>query len=280
MFHISKYSQYSKTFFLVIMVLDTLCLYLAFDFSFWKNFNVFGDAAGSYSSFYAIWVLLWIIISLFSNQYNTNTLKRVYKIIQSTGKIVLIHILFIFVYLLVTPQYFEINYIIDAYFFSTIITIGAKVLLLYIYRLISNKQENKVNYIIVGYTSTARKLLKSLEPNKRFGHQFYGFFDDAFLDQPEVVDKFSEIEEFCKENNINQIYFASSIDSALMTRLTKYANNNYIRFAVIHDLITLPYKEVETSVFNNVPIISGRNFSRSNKTSLVDMKRLINSFRV
>ena len=280
MFHISKYSQYSKTFFLVIMVLDTLCLYLAFDFSFWKNFNAFGEPVGAYSSFYAIWVLLWIIISLFSNQYNTNTLKRVYKIIQSTGKIVLIHILFIFVYLLVTPQYFEINYLIDAYFFSTLITIGAKVLLLYAYRLISNKQENKVNYIIVGYTSTARKLLKSLEPNKKFGHQFYGFFDDAFLNESDVVGKFSEIEKFCKENNINQIYFASSIDSALMAKLTKYANNNYIRFAVVHDLITLPYKEVETSVFNNVPIVSGRNFSSSNKASLVDMKRLINSFRV
>ena len=153
-------------------------------------------------------------------------------------------------------------------------------LLLYAYRLISNKQENKVNYIIVGYTSTARKLLKSLEPNKKFGHQFYGFFDDAFLNESDVVGKFSEIEKFCKENNINQIYFASSIDSALMAKLTKYANNNYIRFAVVHDLITLPYKEVETSVFNNVPIVSGRNFSSSNKASLVDMKRLINSFRV
>ncbi|MEQ9442857.1 MAG: hypothetical protein RIG62_27700 [Cyclobacteriaceae bacterium] len=280
MFHLSKYSQYSKTFFLVIMVLDALCLFLAFDLSFWKNFNAFSEPNSTYASFYAIWVLLWIIIALFSNQYNSDTFKRVHKIIQSTGKVVLVHILFVFVFLLVTPQYFQISYLIDAYFFSTLITIGAKVLLLYSYRLISNKQENKINYIIVGYTPTARKLLKSLEPNKKFGHQFFGFFDDAFLGDKGVVGKFSEIEEYCEANGINHIYFASSIDNTLMTKLTKYANNNYIRFAVVHDLITIPYKEVETSVFNNVPIVSGRNFTKPAKVSFFDMKRLINSFRV
>lgn len=261
------------------MMLDALCLYLAFDLALWKNLGASNGAFSSYASFYTIWILLWIIISLFSDHYNTNTLKRVLHIVQSTGKVVLIHILFIFVYLLTTPQYLNISYLIDAYFFSVLVTIGAKVLLLYSYRLISNKQENKVNFIIVGYTSTARKLLKSLELNRKFGHQFYGFFDDSCLGEDQIIAPCDKIESFCKEHNINQIYFASSVDSELIARVTKYANNNYIRFSVIHDLITLPYKEVETSVFNNVPIVSGRNFSTPTKISSSGMKGLLNSFR-
>ncbi|MGD1893272.1 MAG: hypothetical protein ACFB15_22125 [Cyclobacteriaceae bacterium] len=280
MFHLSKYSQYSKTFFMVVMMLDALCLFFAFDLALWKNLGAYHEAFSSYASFYAIWVLLWIITALFSNHYNTDTLKRVFSLVQSTGKVVLIHILFVFVYLLTTPNYLGISFLIDAYFFSILVTVGAKVLILYSYRLISNKDENKVNFIIIGYTSTARKLLESMKPDQKFGHQFYGFFDDSYLGESYVVAPCAEIEAFCKKNDINQIYFASSTDAQLMSRVIKFANNNYVRFSVVHDMISIPYKEVETSVFNNIPIVSGRNFSNPPKVRFPGMKGLINSFRV
>ncbi|MEM9673468.1 MAG: hypothetical protein AAF992_12790, partial [Bacteroidota bacterium] len=184
------------------------------------------------------------------------------------------------VYLLTTPNYLGISFLIDAYFFSILVTVGAKVLILYSYRLISNKDENKVNFIIIGYTSTARKLLESMKPDQKFGHQFYGFFDDSYLGESYVVAPCAEIEAFCKKNDINQIYFASSTDAQLMSRVIKFANNNYVRFSVVHDMISIPYKEVETSVFNNIPIVSGRNFSNPPKVRFPGMKGLINSFRV
>jgi len=264
---------------MVVMMLDALCLFLAFDLAMWKNLGAHNEAFSSYASFYAIWVLLWIITALFSNHYNTDTLKRVSSIVQSTGKVVLIHILFVFVYLLTIPQHLNVSFLIDAYFFSILVTIGAKVLILYSYRLVSNKQENKVNFIIIGYTSTAKKLLESMRPNQKFGHQFYGFFDDNYLDESQVVAPCSEIEAFCKENEINQIYFASSTDAQLMSRIIKFANNNYIRFSVVHDMISIPYKEVETSVFNNIPIVSGRNYSNITKSRFPGMKGLLDSFR-
>jgi FlaA1/EpsC-like NDP-sugar epimerase len=263
---------------MVVMMLDALCLFLAFDLALWKNFGAYNEAFSSYASFYAIWVLLWIITALFSNHYNTDTLKRVFNVVRSTGKVVLIHILFVFVYLLTTPQYLDISFLIDAYFFSILVTIGAKVLILYCYRSVSNKEENKVNFIIIGYTSTAEKLLESMEPDRKFGYQFYGFFDDNHLGESHVVAPCAEIEAFCKKHEINQIYFTASTDAQLMSRIIKFANNNYVRFSVVHDMISLPYKEVETSIFNNIPIVSGRNYSNNSKARFPDMKGLLNSF--
>lgn len=258
------------------MLLDALCLYLAFDLSLRKNFISYQEAFDSHGSFYTIWVLLWIIIALFSNHYNTKILKRVLFIIQSTGKVVLIHMLFIFVYLLTTPQYFEISYLIDSYFFSILVTIGAKVLLLYSYRLLSNQQENQVNFIIVGKTPTTVELLRSLGLNKKFGHHFFGYLDKIDSGKSNIVAAYNEIEEFCKKNKINYIYFDSSVDAKVMSRVIKYANNNYIRFAIVHDPITIPFKEVETSIFNNVPVVHGRNFSNASRSSITGMKGLIN----
>ncbi|WKN43621.1 nucleoside-diphosphate sugar epimerase/dehydratase [Tunicatimonas pelagia] len=279
MFHIPKYTQYSKTFFLVIMMLDAFCLYFAFDLSLYENFLTKGAIFTSNASFYTIWVLLWIIISLFSNHYNTKTLKRVLYILKSTSKVVLIHALFIFVYLLTTPQYFEIGYLINVYLYSVLITVSAKVLLLFSYRLLSNKQENKVNFIIIGRTSTTHELLRSLDLNQKFGHHFYGFFNGNASEEKKTKDITSEIEEFCKENAINYIYFDSSVDNKVLVQLIKYANNHYIRFSVVHSPITVPFKEVETSVFNNIPVIYGRNFSATSKNTLPGMKKLINSLK-
>ncbi|MEM8967126.1 MAG: hypothetical protein AAGE93_11970 [Bacteroidota bacterium] len=275
MFHIPKYTQYSKTFFLAIMLLDAFCLYFAFDLSSRKALSHGGELS-SQASFYVIWALLWTIISLFSNQYSTTTLKKVSRIIKSTVKVILIHALFIFVYLLTTPQYFEINYLIDVYLFSMLITIGAKFLLLLSYRLISNQRKNKVNFIIIGDTPTTQELLRSLDLNKKFGYRFYGFLTEkgANLDL-----RVKEITRFCKSNDINYIYFDSSVDTKLVERLTRYANNHYIRFSIVHNPITIPYKEVETSVFNNIPVVSGRNFENPPKISFPTMKKLLNSFK-
>ncbi len=279
MFHIPKYTEYSKTFFLVIMMLDAFCLYFAFDLSLYESFLSERAISSSNTSFYTIWVLLWIIISLFSNHYNTKTLKRILFIIKSTSKVVLIHALFIFVYLLTTPQYFEIGYLIKIYFYSALITAGAKILLLFSYRLLSNQQDNKVNFIIIGRTSTTHELLRSLDSNQKFGHHFYGFFDGNVSAGNCSATIASGIEGFCEQNAINYVYFDSSVDDKVLERLIKYANNHYIRFSVVHNPITVPFKEVETSVFNNIPVIYGRNFTPTPKNTFPGMKKLFNSLR-
>ncbi|MEM6845967.1 MAG: hypothetical protein AAF632_27400 [Bacteroidota bacterium] len=276
MFQIPKYTQYSKTFFLAVMLLDAFCLYFAFDLSSRKALS-HGAEIGSQASFYVVWALLWTIISLFSNQYSTTTLKKVFRIIKSTVKVILIHALFIFVYLLTTPQYFEINYLIDVYLFSMLITIGSKFLMLFSYRLLSNQRRNKVNFIIVGNTPTTQELLRSLDLNQKFGHHFYGFLDNKNADLDISA---AEITKYCEDNKVNYIYFDSSVDIKLVEKLTKYANNHYIRFSIVHDPITIPFKEVETSVFNNIPVVYGRNFENPPKVSFPGVRKLFNSFKI
>ena len=262
-----KYSLYSRTFFLAIITLDAFCLYLAFGLSFKENFGTIDESVNPYFSFYAIWLLLWIIIALSLDQYNTNKLKRARRIVLSTAKVVLVHLLCIFVYLLIMPPFFSINDLIGVYFFSVLITIGAKMLLLFSYWVISNRPKNKINFIIVGHTTTTRKLLTLLQPNKKFGHRFLGFFDVAFLSTEKTESRFLEITLFCQANNINQIYFTSPIDHPLITKLATYANNNFIHFTMVQDAANIPPDEVKTLIYNNTSVVARPNFSDSPELS-------------
>ena len=246
--YLSKRTEYSRTFFLVVAILDSLCLYFAFRVTFWRHTSTSSEWDGAYSSLYVVWMLVWVIAALLLDQYDTSTLKTARGIVRSTGKVVAVHLLCISIYLFIAPHYFDIQYLADNYVFSVLAVVGLRLLLLYGYQAVSNRRKNRVNFIIVGCTATSKKLLEYLLPSRKFGHQFFGFFDDAHLDE-RIVGRFSDVESFCQTHNINQVYFASTVDDSVLTKLTKYANDNYIRFAVVCDPTSSQYQERETSTY-------------------------------
>lgn len=268
-----KYSHYSRTFFLSIATLEGICLYIAFKMSFGDNFSATSETANTYSAFYAIWLLLWIIVSLCSNQYSTRKLKRTCSIVLNTTKTGLIHLLGVLVYLLATMSTsISVYDLFWVYLFSLLAIITSKLLMLSGYRVISNRPNNRVNYIVIGCPIATARLLTLLRPRKKFGHHFQGSFDLAGLSAEKTDAKFTEVTLFCQANHINQVYLVSRVDHSLAERLITYFNNNFIHFATVQNTAVAPPERSEVISQNHPSGARRGGFSGATEWSPVTKK--------
>ena len=212
-----KKSQYSKTFFMILIMIDSLCIYSAYHLSFWYSFGYDSILQGHYLSLGAIWTLLWIVIALLINNYETENLKHVDKLIKSTVKSLTIHVCLLFLYLFFAPYYYSSLFIVATYLLTGVFSIALKVTLLYSYRYLRNLNSNTVRYVVVGYTPGGRNIFRYLKKNQKFGYRFMGFFDDTYRGSL-VKGKVSDVYDYCIRHDIRQIYFALSDESEFLSR--------------------------------------------------------------
>ncbi len=163
-------------FFMILIMIDSLCIYSAYHLSFWSNFGYDATLQGHYLSLGAIWILLWIVIALLIDTYDTENLRHVDKIIKSTVKSLVVHACLLFVYLFFSAYYYNSLFIVEAYLFTGLLTIATKIALLYSYRYLRNLDHNTIHYIIVGYTPPGRKYILFFKGKPKVRLPFYGSF--------------------------------------------------------------------------------------------------------
>ena len=260
-----KRGQYSKTFFLILITLDALCIYSAYHFSFWSSFGYVIALPGHYLSLGAIWILLWIVVALFVRNYETEYLKYVDKIVLSTVKLSVIHVCLLFIYLFFTHYYYSIFFIVATYLFTAALAIGTKVLLLFAYRYVRNRKVNTISYIIVGYTPAGRNIFRFLKKNQKFGYRFMGFFDDQHSGSL-VRGGIDSIREYCIEHDVKEIYFALPDKSSFLSDLAQFADEHFIHFGLVQEVSGTKYQRLSSQVYDNIPVIS---YEAEEKISLI-----------
>ena len=250
-----KQKHYSKTFFIILTVIDALCIYVAYHLSFWSNFGYQTPLRGHDLSLSAIWILLWIAVAFLMQSYQTEHLRHIDKIVKSTVKLLVIHACFLFVYLFYTRYYYSSLFIIDAYLFTALLSIGIRVVLLYAYRYVRNVEHNTVPYIIVGYTPSGRNIFRFLKKNHKFGYRFMGFFDDRYCGSL-INGKLDDIRQYCLKHHVRQIYFALPEKSDSLSALARFADDHFIHFGLVQEVGNIEYQRLASHTYDNVPVIS------------------------
>ena len=259
-----KRGHYSKTFFMILIMIDSLCIYSAYHFSFWGNFGFDGVLQGNYLSLGAIWILLWIVIALLIDNYDTNNLKHVDKIVKSTVKTLVIHACLLFLYLFFSTYYYNSVFIVEAYLFTGLLTIATKIALLYSYRYLRNLDHNTIQYVIVGYTPPGRNIFRFLKGNRSFGYRFMGFFDDVHQGSL-VAGNIADVKDYCIKHEIREIYFALPDKSKSLNDLAKFADDHFIHFGLVQEVGGIDYQKFESHNFDNIPVIS---YEKSTKAAV------------
>ena len=250
-----KQGHYSKTFFMILIMIDSLCIYLAYHLSFWSNFSYDTPLGGHYLSLGAIWILLWVVVALLIDNYRTENLKRVNEIIKSTTKSSVIHACFLFLYLFFSSYYYNSIFILETYLFVALLSITVKVVLLYSYRYLRNLEHNRIPYVIVGYTSPGRNIFRYLKKNQNFGYRFMGFFDDTYSGSL-IKGRTEDIKKYCLNHNIREIYFALPNQSEPLNDLAKFADENFIHFGLVQEVGGMSFQKLESHTYDNIPVIS------------------------
>lgn len=259
-----KQGQYSKTFFMILIMIDSICIYLSYHFSFWDNFGYDGALEGHYTSLGAVWTLLWIVVALLIDNYRTENLKYVSEIVKSTTKSLVIHACLLFLYLFFSSYYYDSVFILETYLFMALLLVGMKVTLLYAYRYVRNLEHNRIPYVIVGYTPPGRNIFRYLKKNQNFGYRFMGFFDDSYSGSL-IKGSIGEIKEYCIKYKIREIYFALPDKSESLNELARFADDHFIHFGLVQEVSGANLQKFESHVYDNVPVIS---YGVSKKTAL------------
>lgn len=252
----SPKGHYSKTFFVILVAIDALCIYAAYHLSFWNSFTINTPLPSFYRSLNAIWILLWVVLALVLNHYDTGNLKYVGKIVKSSLKLVVIHACTLLLYLVVFQAfYYSSLFMVEAYFATFLLTVSVKVLLLASYKYLRNLKANRVPYVVVGYTPAGRSVFRYLKKNKSFGYRFLGFFDN---DQEGSLIKgdLSALKKYCIKHKVREIYFALPEKSDALGELTRFADEHFIHFGLVQEVGGMQFQKLPSQNYDNIPVIT------------------------
>ncbi len=252
----SSKGHYSKTFFVILIVIDALCIYTAYHLSFWSNFTVGALLPDFYLSLNAIWILLWVMLALIFRYYDTRNLKYVNKILKSTVKMMVVHACLLLLYLVLFQAfYYSSLFIVEAYLLTFLLTVTVKIVLLTSYKYLRNLKANRISYVVVGYTPAGRSVFRYLKKNKTFGYRFLGFFDN---DQQGSLIKgdLSALKKYCIRHRVREIYFALPEKSKALSELAKFADEHFIHFGLVQEVGGMQFQKMPSQAYDNIPVIT------------------------
>ncbi len=248
--------HYSKTFFVILIIIDALCIYTAYHLSFWNNFTLAAPLPDYYLSLQAIWTLLWVMLALVLNYYDTGNLKYVDKIVKSTVKLLVVHTCLLLLYLVVfETYYYSSTFMIGAYGFTFLLTVAVKIVLLTSYKYLRNLKSNRIPYVVVGFTPAGRSVFRYLKKNQDFGYRFLGFFDDKRQGSL-IKGDLSALKKYCVRHKVREIYFALPEKSEALSELAKFADEHFIHFGLVQEVGGMQFQKLPSQTYDNIPVIT------------------------
>lgn len=221
---LSTKSIYSRSLIAIFMLIDTTCIFLASQLTI-SDFNLFQF---SFRSSFTIWVLLWLVVSVFLSLYQSRQIVWFGRMSLFTISGLFIH------YLVINLLSLNLIVIVSAhkslllYIITCTLLISVKGGIIFFLRQWRNFTGRKIPYVIVGFSKAGISLYKYLE-NLQFGYECLGFFDD-YTANDKVVGRVNDLEVFCKKHEVQHIYYALHYQPKEIQRLITFADNYFIYF--------------------------------------------------
>ncbi|WPP50562.1 undecaprenyl-phosphate glucose phosphotransferase [Catalinimonas niigatensis] len=262
-FDIFKKSHYSKSLIFLLLLADVFVLAASFYLVQYNFDDSFTLPIGSNESLLIIFILSWIVASLFGNIYHIDNLSKPSKIVTSilsgliiSGLIVSIYIMWIY------PDFFSYKFVALNYSFSFCFLFSLRIIELKCYRFIRSLKNIRKNIIVVGYTNPGKRLHKHFIESGSYNYNFLGFFDDSEGEyhQDLRLGGLNDIQNFCIRENVDEIYYALPNHAPLVNRLAKFADENYMYFGLVQDLEGLSNQKIDTHLYDDgkIPIVTPR----------------------
>jgi putative colanic acid biosysnthesis UDP-glucose lipid carrier transferase len=120
---------------------------------------------------------------------------------------------------------------------------------------------NTKNVVVVGSGKRAMHLHNFFNTNSPHGYNLLAIFYDKPVSLQfncPLVD-FEELERYCIENRVEEIYYTVSVDNEKKTEnLMSFCDNNLIRFRIIPDFKSFKSRKININFYSDIPIITLR----------------------
>ncbi|GGF01633.1 undecaprenyl-phosphate glucose phosphotransferase [Hymenobacter cavernae] len=259
-----RYTHYTNANRVILPVLDVLIIFGAFrlaGYAYLGNWQF----AGYYPLFYAVFALLWWILSVqYANVYRAGELISYPERFRNLARTFLLHAgLLLSGAMLLDVYWMPARYIVIVYSFVLAGVVAGRFLLAFFRRAYQRHLARPYSrFVIVGTSPSGQELYRTLTSYDPVGNQFRGFFTDEAAPsnlQPLVKGGIAELKEFCKNEQIDEIYFALPLDQrSLIQDLAKFADDHFVSFRIIPDFKGTVQTDVNVYYYDHMPILTVR----------------------
>ncbi len=253
---------YSKLIRPIHLIGDIVIVNLAFFISYYIAFDSFIH----FSERNYFGLLFYYNFAWFISAY----LLKVYQLYRVTGFVgIFINLARpLFFYLLLIVAFNGIVTVLGYSRFFIILSIALISLMVILWRLtlyilLRVYRRSGYNYrkvIIAGFNDASLDLHQFFISHPEHGYRFMGFFDDKQSSHPQIRGNLQQVEKYCLDNEIDEIYCLSSeLNHEQLDDLIDFADREFLRIKLLPDMLGLKYKNFKLDLYGDLPIVSVRN---------------------
>ncbi|HEX8427987.1 sugar transferase, partial [Hymenobacter sp.] len=259
--HYKRYTDSSRVLF---PVMDALFIFGSFRIA---SHQVQGNwkFEGVYPLLFAVFALLWWTLS--RQQVNVYRTDRLLSYTEKLMKLVhgfLLHAL----YFLASVVILNLNWLSDKYLSIVYgLSIGSiimgRFLLTYLRRAYRRHLAQPYNrFVIIGASTSGQELYRFLTSHDPVSNQFKGYFTDSPVSKEVrqlVQGSLKELKAYCKNEKINEIYFALPLDQhELIQEISRFADDHFISFRIVPDYQGTMRQNVSVYYYDHLPVLTIR----------------------
>lgn len=109
--------------------------------------------------------------------------------------------------------------------------------------------------IIVGWNASSKRLYQELLSDSGYGYRIVGIFDDNRHKDIKITGSLSEIEEYVKQEDIDEMYCVLPSEANNVGSLIKIADNNDIDFLYVPMISGFMTTTFSLTSFGNIPVL-------------------------
>lgn len=255
---------YSRLIKLLIFIVDFNLIQIVFNVV-----NQFGYSSGisaiRYTSFIIIFSLVWIIAGLANETYRISKFSPLQAIFRNLTATLALHAILLATIIFFLDIYrFHLSFFATVYVLTTVLIMSSRVAFKIVWRYLESMAIDHRNVVIVGTTRSGKALYDFFCTHEYSGYQCKGFFDDQpdyqLIDRDLVIGNCGDIQQFCKAENISEIYFAlPQRNEDLIPTLSAFADNNFMYLRIVPEFSKAVAQNYNIFLFDSVPVFTPRN---------------------
>ena len=259
---------------------DLLHINLSFFISYHLKFESF-ELMDSYVSLLFMFNFSWILVSLFFKLYKFSRVSQLEKIILDFIKANFLHLLVMTSFLFsMKASNFSREHLMYTYIFSFILVIIWRLFSSFLLKNYRRLGYNFQNVIIIGNGVRVSELHDFFISNQNHGFKLKSIFYEKQIDfniDSVPIRKIEEINQYCTENHIDEIYCCDNINEDKLRELISFTDKNMMRFRVVPEFNVSISRKLKIDFYGSLPVITLRSEPLQDELNRY-MKRLFDIF--
>mgnify|MGYP001351908876 FL=1 len=209
--------------------------------------------------------LSWILVAAMFSLYNFSRVDHVEHIIYNIVKAGLTHILIIIALLFSLHKTgFERDLILLTYCIDFFLLVLWRFVALSFIKRYRVSGYNYQRVVLIGTGSVSHQMYKFFQSFQSHGFKLLSvFYYDQIkpnYDFSEVdLNNLSEIEQFCLENKVDEIYYAMGMnEDKIIHDLISFSDKNMIRLRILPDFSSFLFRKINVNFYGSLPVITLR----------------------